>query len=57
MPCSVAKAAKLKSFMDHICDVLLEYEEDSLWKYVCTYNNWDCPNDIKEIQDYNNIKF
>jgi len=50
---------KLKGYMTHICEVLLELDEDSIWEFTCKYNDFESPADIFNIEpeDYNKLLF
>ena len=50
---------KLKGYMTHIREVLLELDEDSLWELTCKYNDFESPADIFNIEpeDYNELMF
>ena len=40
---------KLKGYMTHIREVLLELDEDSMWEFTCKYNDFESPADIFNI--------
>ena len=45
--------------MTHICDILLEHDETSLWEYTCEYNDFQTPADLRNIEpeDFNDLSF
>ena len=53
--CSAKKTAKMKSYIDHICNVLMEYDKTSLYWSSCKHNNWNAPKDLWGIANFKSI--